>query len=66
MIELKNGNDNSILVMSDAAFLSLKDKQKHALEKYASLVHSNLTTIEKYGGGSARCMIAGIFLPNLN
>ena len=66
MIELKNRNDKSILVMSDAAFLSLKDEQKHTLEKYASLVHPNLTTIEKYGGGSARCMIAGIFLPKVN
>jgi hypothetical protein len=66
MIELKNKDDQSVLVMSNAAFLSLKDNQKHILEKYASLVHSDLTTIEKYGGGSARCMITGIFLPELN
>ena len=51
------------LVMSTRAFQSLHAQQKVQLEKYGTLLHSDLTTIEMLGGGSARCMIAEIFLP---
>ena len=51
------------LVMSSSAFKSLSDSQKFAIEKHAEIIHSSLDTIEKYGGGSARCMMAELFLP---
>ena len=41
----------------------LTDEQKNELEPFGELVHVNLSTIEKCGGGSARCMIAEIHLP---
>jgi len=66
MIELKGKNEQSILVMSDSAFGSLSAEQRLKLEQYTKLLHSDLNTIEKYGGGSARCMIAGIYLPKLS
>lgn len=48
-------------VMSDAAHGSLDPAQINALG--APVVHAPLPVIEKYGGGSARCMISEIFLP---
>jgi hypothetical protein len=40
----------------------LTDKQKIAIEKHCSIVCSKLDTIEACGGGSARCMMAEVFL----
>ena len=51
------------LVMSNSAFRSLTDKQKKRIEKYCPIIHSSLDTIEACGGGSARCMMAEVFLP---
>ena len=55
--------DNDLLVMSQSAFDSLTGKQKLTLEKYCELLPLAIPTIETVGGGSARCMIAEIFLP---
>jgi len=63
MLQVKNKNNACFLVMSTRAFQSLNAQQKQQLEKYGTLLHSNLTTIEMLGGGSARCMMAEIFLP---
>jgi hypothetical protein len=54
--------DKPYLVMSNSAFSSLTDKQKIAIEKHCSIVCSTLDTIEACGGGSARCMMAEVFL----
>ncbi|MGB7202036.1 MAG: arginine deiminase-related protein [Pyrinomonadaceae bacterium] len=56
---------NDLLVMSQSAFDSLTDPQKTALEKYCELLPIAIPTIETVGGGSARCMIAEIFLPEI-
>ncbi|MGI4750643.1 MAG: citrulline utilization hydrolase CtlX [Janthinobacterium lividum] len=63
MLQLKNKLGESLLVMSETAFLSLKEAQTKALEKYCRLIYSTLNTIETNGGGSARCMMAEVFLP---
>jgi len=63
MIQLKNRNGENIQVMSEQAFHSLNDKQLTSLLMDNKIVYSDLTTIEKYGGGSARCMITEIFYP---
>lgn len=62
MLELINKDDEHILIMSSRAYQSLTAQQITKLEKYARIVHTPLTTIENLGGGSARCMIAEIFL----
>lgn len=54
---------DGLLVMSQSAFGSLTAKQKLTLEKYSELLPLAIPTIETVGGGSARCMIAEIFLP---
>ena len=63
ILQVKNKYNAFFLVMSTRAFQSLNAQQKAQLEKYGTLLHSDLTTIEMLGGGSARCMIAEIFLP---
>ena len=50
-----------MLVMSTSAFKSIKSNQLSRILKHTEIIHSDIKTIEKYGGGSARCMIAEIF-----
>jgi hypothetical protein len=63
MLEVRGDKDKRYLVMSKAAHESLTDKQIETLQKHAEILSSNLDTIEACGGGSARCMMAEIFLP---
>lgn len=63
MLEVKGANDRRYLVMSSAAYQSLTKKQIAQLEEHVTILSSNLDTIEACGGGSARCMMAEIFLP---
>jgi hypothetical protein len=63
MLEVRGANDKGYLVMSKAAHESLTPKQIGQLEKHATILSSSLDTIEACGGGSARCMMAEIFLP---
>ena len=51
------------LVMSNSAYNCLTVQQKAAIEKHCPILHSSLDTIEACGGGSARCMMAEVFLP---
>ena len=63
MLEVKGKNDKRFLVMSESAYKSLTKKQIAQLEAHVEIIHSSLNTIEACGGGSARCMMAEIFLP---
>ncbi len=62
MLALKSKNDEKILVMSSTALNCLTEKQKLIIESKTKIVSPDISTIEKIGGGSARCMIAEIFL----
>lgn len=66
MLEVSNRTGDKIMVMSDQAKSALSDQQINQLEKYTSIVTSDLSVIEKYGGGSARCMMAEVFLPKVD
>ena len=55
--------DQPYLVMSKSAHESLTDTQVASIEKHCPIISSSLDTIEACGGGSARCMMAEIFLP---
>jgi hypothetical protein len=57
------GNDKNYIVMSEAARASLNNDQLKKLEKHGTILSANLETIEACGGGSARCMMAEVFLP---
>ncbi|WP_073018982.1 citrulline utilization hydrolase CtlX [Flavobacterium micromati] len=63
MLEIRGANEKRYLIMSTSAHQSLTDKQVKQLEKHAEILSSSLDTIEACGGGSARCMMAEIFLP---
>lgn len=63
MLQVKNNKDEKLIVMSTQAFESLTIEQKMKLESFNRILHSQLTTIETNGGGSARCMMAEVFLP---
>ena len=63
MLQILDRNNNSLLIMSESAYNVLTRAQKDIINKYAKIVFSSLNTIETYGGGSARCMMAEVFLP---
>nr|WP_315230739.1 arginine deiminase-related protein [uncultured Flavobacterium sp.] len=63
MLEVKGADDRRYLIMSAAAHQSLTKKQITELEEHVTILSSSLDTIEACGGGSARCMMAEIFLP---
>jgi len=63
VLELENENGSRFCVMSTGAFESLRNDQVEAIEKHAKIIHTPLKTIESLGGGSARCMMAEVFLP---
>ena len=60
MIEALDVYGNSVLVMSETALKSLSVDQKQSLSNYSQLLSIQIPTIEKYGGGSARCMICRV------
>lgn len=66
MLQVIGNNDVPYTIMSDAAYHSLDTSQIETIEKHSKILHSNLTTIETLGGGSARCMLAEVFLPARN
>ncbi|GAA5093626.1 arginine deiminase-related protein [Chryseobacterium ginsengisoli] len=63
MLQVQNKDDEKFLVMSETAYKSLNENQVSAIEKYCEIIYSDLNTIEVNGGGSARCMLAEVFLP---
>lgn len=63
MLLVKGDGDALHLVMSTSAHKCLTNAQKAQIEGCHKILHSDLTTIETLGGGSARCMLAEIYLP---
>ena len=62
MLQVENGKGALFLVMSQSAYDSLDEGQLQRLSKYNALLSMPIPTIETLGGGSARCMMAEIFL----
>lgn len=63
MLEVRGLNNKRFLVMSKAAHDCLTAAQIARIEKHCEILSSDLSTIETCGGGSARCMMAEVFLP---
>lgn len=63
MLEVKGANNKSYVVMSNSAHQSLTKDQISKIEKHSEILSSSLDVIEACGGGSARCMMAEVFLP---
>ncbi len=62
VLEISNVSDEKLLVMSSRAKSVLNPDQIKRIEKYAKILDFPIPTIERYGGGSVRCMIAELFL----
>jgi hypothetical protein len=65
MLQVQNKDGEKFLVMSQTAYQSLHQDQVAAIEKYCEIIYSDLNTIEVNGGGSARCMLAEVFLQKI-
>ncbi len=63
MLQVQGSEERSYLVMSETAFNSLTEDQVTKIKAHTNILHANLETIETCGGGSARCMLAEVFLP---
>ncbi len=63
LLNVKSYKGDSLIVMSENARKAFTPEQITILEKYGKIIAINIDTIEKIGGGSARCMMAEIFLP---
>lgn len=66
MLQLGNRDGDHYLVMSEQAFKSLEPEQVKDIQRHTEILYAPVETIEKYGGGSVRCMIAENFLPVKN
>lgn len=62
MLLVKGTDDQLLLVMSSSAYRALTLEQIDFISQYHTILHSDLHTIETLGGGSARCMLAEIYL----
>ncbi|MEE6187503.1 hypothetical protein PIECOFPK_00010 [Mycovorax composti] len=62
MLQIHNNSGEPLLVMSSQAYHILTNEQRDFLRSFNPIVHAPLATIEAHGGGSARCMMAEIFL----
>jgi hypothetical protein len=63
MLEVHNAAGEPLLVMSRTAWQSLDADQRRLIETHTTPLPVNIDTIERIGGGSARCMLAEVFLP---
>ncbi len=63
MLQVHGKNEERFLVMSQAAHDSLTQSQISKIHKHCKIISSSLDVIEGCGGGSARCMMAEVFLP---
>ncbi len=62
MLQVRNDKGDFYLVMSQQAYQSLTITQTKQIEKYTNILAIPIYTIETYGGGSVRCMMAEVFL----
>lgn len=65
ILQVLNNQGEPVTVMSQSAFEGFTDKQFDRIESYGEVVNAKINTIERIGGGSARCMMAEVFLPKL-
>ena len=64
ILQLRDSKREPLTVMSQSAYDGFTPEQRKDLERFGRLVPIPLETIETVGGGSARCMIAEVFLPS--
>lgn len=63
MLEVRGGDGERVVAMSQQAFDSLRDDQVELLEQNGRIVTAAIDDIESSAGGSVRCMLAEVHLP---
>lgn len=63
VLELQNKDGQKHLVMSKSAWDGFTSQQRGRLSAHAEPIVCEIPTIERCGGGSIRCMMAEVFLP---
>ena len=63
MLELRNSDDERLIIMSQRAYDSLNQQQLQRLDDNGKILAVAIDNIEQLGGGSVRCMLAEIHLP---
>jgi hypothetical protein len=63
VLELQNDEGEKFLAMSQTAYDAFTPEQREVLGRDKTLLPFDITTIETIGGGSVRCMLAEVFLP---
>lgn len=61
ILNVENSEGKKFWLMSSTAYKSFNEEQKAILQKEGDLLHFNIETIEKFGGGSVRCMLAELY-----
>lgn len=64
MLELRNDQGERVTALSRRALDSLDNEQRAALEANGRIVCAPIDSIESSAGGSVRCMLAEVHLPN--
>lgn len=61
-LEVRGAGNKPMLALSSTAYEALREDQKEImLQHFDKLLHSPLPTLEKYGGGSARCTLMELY-----
>lgn len=63
MLELRGQGGEAVFAVSRCGWAALTAAQRGRISACATPVITHIDTIERLGGGSARCMVAEIFLP---
>ncbi|QJX48051.1 amidinotransferase [Hymenobacter taeanensis] len=66
MLSLRGAQEQPLLALSQRAFEALTPEQRATLGHYCELLPLPIPTIETLGGGSIRCMLAEVYLPEKN
>ena len=61
-LEVRGHDNQKMLALSSAAHAALSEEQREVMaQHFAKLIHAPLPTLEKYGGGSARCTLMELY-----
>jgi hypothetical protein len=66
VLQIENKQGHKFIAMSSSALAAFTAEQKATLEQHGKILSFEIPTIETIGGGSVRCMLAEIFLPQKN
>lgn len=61
ILQVESAKKSPMIIVSETALANLPGSFRRQIESVSEILDVHIPTIEKYGGGSARCMLAEIF-----